>query len=62
MQKALICLQFLKDEQRFYYKADIFCTSKKSSKNNREQRDQWLLNYVNHGYEFIGKMRKIYVF
>ena len=53
---------FKKDEQRFYYKADIFVPQKKSSKNNREQRDQWLLNYVNHGYEFIGKSRKIYVF
>lgn len=53
---------FKKDEQRFYYKADIFVPQKKSSKNNREQRDQWLLKYVNHGYEFIGKSRKIYVF
>ena len=51
-----------KDEQRFYYKTDIFVPQKKSSKNNREQRDQWLLNYVNHGYEFIGKSRKIYDF
>ena len=53
---------FKKDEQRLYYKAYIFVPQKKSSKNNREQRDQWLLNYVNHGYEFIGKSRKIYVF
>lgn len=53
---------FKKDNQRCYYKTDIFVPQKKQHQNNREQRDQWLLNYVNHGYEFIGKSRKIYVF
>lgn len=53
---------FKKNKQHFYYKTDIFIPQKNHPKSNREQRDQWLLNYVDHGYEFIGRSRKIYVF
>lgn len=53
---------FKYDEQRYYYKTDIFVPKKDKNKSSRLQRDEWLLNYVNHGYEFIGKSRKIYVF
>ncbi|MFQ8706916.1 MAG: DUF2812 domain-containing protein [Thomasclavelia sp.] len=53
---------FKHDNKRFYYKTDIFVPDKKSKLSNREQRDNWLMNYVDHGYEFIGKSRKIYIF
>lgn len=53
---------FKKDNQHFYYLTDIFVPIKNSNKSNRQQRDEWLLNYVEHGYEFIGKCKKIYVF
>ena len=53
---------FKHDDERFYYKTDIFIPNKNSHQKNREQRDKWLLNYLDHGYKFIGKTHKIYVF
>lgn len=53
---------FKHDNKRFYYKTDIFIPDKKSKLSNREQRDNWLINYVDHGYKFIGKSKKIYIF
>ena len=53
---------FKHDNKRFYYKTDIFIPDKNSHQKNHEQRDKWLLNYLDHGYKFIGKTHKIYVF
>ena len=53
---------FKHDNKRQYYKTDIFVPDKNKQASNREQRDKWLLEYVEHGYEFIGKSRKIFVF
>lgn len=53
---------FKHDNKRFYYKTDIFVPNKNNSQSNREQRDKWLLNYVDHGYKFIGRSNKIYIF
>lgn len=53
---------FKRDNKRFYYKTDIFIPDKKSKLSNREQRDKWLMNYLEHGYKFIGKSKKIYIF
>lgn len=53
---------FKHDNKRFYYKTDIFIPNKSSGLGNREQRDKWLLNYIDHGYKFIGKSNKIYIF
>lgn len=53
---------FKKDDQLCFYKTDIFVPDKAKKEKNRQQRDKWLLNYVNRGYEFIGKSGKIYVF
>ena len=53
---------FKQDNKRQYYKTDIFVPDKNKQTSNREQRDKWMLEYVEHGYEFIGKSRKIFVF
>ena len=53
---------FKQDNKRYYYKTDIFVPDKNKQTSNREQRDKWMLGYVEHGYEFIGKSRKIFVF
>ena len=53
---------FNADQKRYYYLTDIFVADKSNAKSARIQRDEWLLNYLDHGYEFIGKSRKIYVF
>ena len=53
---------FKQDNKRYYYKTDIFVPDKNKQATNREQRDKWMLEYVEHGYEFIGKSRKIFVF
>ncbi len=53
---------FKQDNKRYYYKTDIFVPDKNKQTSNREQRDKWMLEYVEHGYEFIGKSRKIFVF
>ncbi len=53
---------FKKDDQQCFYKTDIFVPDKTKKEKNHQQRDKWLLNYVNRGYEFIGKSGKIYVF
>lgn len=53
---------FKRDNKRYYYKTDIFVPDKNKSGTNREQRDKWMLEYVDHGYEFIGKSRRIFVF
>ena len=53
---------FKRDNKRYYYKTDIFVPDKNKSGTNREQRDKWILEYVDHGYEFIGKSRRIFVF
>lgn len=53
---------FKHDKKRYYYKTAIFVPNKKSSLKARQQREQWMLNYVDHGYKFIGKAKKIYIF
>lgn len=53
---------FKQDNKRYYYKTDIFVPDKNKQATNREQRDKWMLKYVDRGYEFIGKTRKIFVF
>ncbi|WP_279159859.1 DUF2812 domain-containing protein [Thomasclavelia cocleata] len=53
---------FKYDNKHFYYKTDIFVPDKKSKLSNHEQRDNWLMNYIDHGYKFIGKSKKIYIF
>lgn len=53
---------FKHDNKRFYYQTDIFIPNKNITKNNRKQREDWLMNYLDHGYKFIGKVNKIYVF
>lgn len=53
---------FKRDNQRYYYKTAIFIPNKNNSLSRRQQRDQWLRNYIDKGYEFIGKIHKIYIF
>lgn len=52
---------FKKDNQQYYYKTDIFIPSNKSI-SLRRLKEQWLNDYIDNGYEYIGRTRKIYVF
>lgn len=53
---------FKLDNERSYYKTDIFIYDKTNKETKRNQKMKWLAKYSNYGYEYIGKTKKIHVF
>lgn len=52
---------FKKDNQQYYYKTDLFVPINKNI-SLRRLKEQWLNDYIDNGYEYVGRTRKIYVF
>lgn len=53
---------FKHDNQRYFYKTDIFIYDKTNKETKPAQKKKWLSKYANYGYEYIGKTKKIHVF